>query len=105
MQNVNAIDWGVVVVYFAVVLLVGWWKGRGKRESSESYFISKGTLPWWVIGMAYVATGMNTEQLVGQNGMGYTTGLTVVNWYYTIVIFVYSALIFIFFPVYLRNRV
>lgn len=103
-MSINAIDASVIAAYFAIVIGIGFWKGRGKRGSSSQYFISKGTLPWWVIGAAYVATGMNTEQLVGQNGMGYTIGLTMVNWY-TIVAVVYPALIFFFFPIYLRNNI
>ena len=101
----NAIDGAVIAGYFIVLLAVGIWKGRGKQGTSGQYFFSKGTLPWWAIGMAYIATGMNAEQLVGQNGMGYQYGLVMVNWYYTIVIFVYSALIFVFLPLYLRNNI
>jgi len=104
-MSFQTLDLAVVAVYFALLMVVGLWKGRGKRESSGAYFFSRGTLPWWAMGCAYVAAGMNTEQLVGQNGMGYTVGLTVVNWYYTTVVVVYTALIFFFFPLYLRKRV
>ncbi len=104
-MNYNPLDLLIVVVYFIVLIFVGYWKGRGKQASAEAYFFSKGMLPWWAIGCAYVAAGMNTEQLVGQNGMGYTIGLPVVNWYYTIVPFIITALIFFFFPLYLRNGV
>lgn len=104
-MNYGTLDLVVIGGYFALLIFVGWWKGRGKRKSADSYFFSRGTLPWWAIGCAYAAAGMNTEQLVGQNGMGYTVGLTMVNWYYTIVPFVYGALIFFFFPIYLRNKV
>jgi len=104
-MSANPLDIAVIVGYFALMLFVGIWKGRGKQDTSEHYFFSKGMLPWWVIGMAYVASGMNAEQLVGQNGVGYRYGLVMVNWYYTIVPVVYSALIFVFFPIYLRNNV
>lgn len=103
-MHYNNIDIFVIAGYFVVLLGVGFWKGRGKQENAGQYFISKGTLPWWVIGAAYVATGMNTEQLIGQNGMGYKIGLTMVNWY-LIVAVVYPALIFFFFPIYLRNNI
>ena len=103
--NAGSLDAAVIIGYFVLLLAVGLWQGRKSRDSSGHYFFSKGTLPWWAIGMAYVAAGMNTEQLVGQNGMGYTHGLVMVNWYYTVVVFVYSALIFVFFPIYLRNNV
>ena len=103
-MGVTTWDFVAIILYFAVLLGVGIVKGRGKRAASADYFISKGTLPWWVIAAAFVATGMNTEQLIGQNGMGYTIGLTMVNWY-IIAIFVYSLLVFVFLPIYLRNGI
>jgi SSS family solute:Na+ symporter len=101
----HPIDITIIVGYFVLMLGIGIWQGRGKQGSTGQYFFSKGMLPWWAIGMAYVASGMNAEQLVGQNGVGYKHGLVMVNWYYTIVPVVYTALIFVFFPIYLRNNV
>jgi SSS family solute:Na+ symporter len=93
-----------VVAYFVVLLGIGLWSGRGKRDSAAHYFVSRKMLPWWAIGAAYVATGLNSEQLIGMNGMGYMIGLPLVN-SYLIAIFVYTALIFCFFPLYLRNNI
>ncbi|MDD2462330.1 MAG: sodium/solute symporter, partial [Kiritimatiellae bacterium] len=98
------LDYVTIAVYFVALLGVGFLTGRGKRASSDSYFLSKGTLPWWAIGAAYVATGMNTEQLIGQNGVGYQNGLVMVNWNLTVPV-VYGALIYFFYPVYLRNGI
>jgi len=98
------VDYATITVYFVALLAVGFLTGRGKRASSDSYFLSKGTLPWWAIGAAYVATGMNTEQLIGQNGVGYQNGLVMVNWN-LIAPVVYGALIYFFYPVYLRNGI
>ena len=98
------LDYATIAVYFVALLGIGFLTGRGKRANSDSYFLSKGTLPWWAIGAAYVATGMNTEQLIGQNGVGYQHGLVMANWY-LIVPIVYGALIYFFYPVYLRNGI
>jgi solute:Na+ symporter, SSS family len=98
------LDYATIAIYFLLLLGVGFLTGRGKRGSSDSYFLSKGRLPWWAIGAAYVATGMSTEQLIGQNGVGYKNGLVMVNWY-LIVPVVYGALIYFFYPVYLRNGI
>ncbi len=98
------LDYVTIAIYFVALLVIGFFTGRGKRASSDSYFLSKGTLPWWAIGAAFVATGMNTEQLIGQNGVGYQNGLVMTNWY-LIVPLVYGALIYIFYPVYLRNGI
>ncbi len=103
-MNINAIDVLTIAIYFVVLLAAGFWKGRGKRDTSSQYFVSKGTLPWWVIGAAFVATGMNTEQLIGLNGMAYNVGLPMIN-IYLIAFAVYSLLIFIFLPVYMRNNI
>ena len=93
-----------VVTYFIIILGIGFWSGKGKKGSAANYFVSKGTLPFWAIGAAYVSSGLNPEQLIGMNGMGYMIGLPLVN-SYLIAIVVYSALIFIFFPLYLRNNI
>ena len=103
-MDANSYDILIIAAYFVVLLVVGLAKGRGKRKDTGNYFVAKGSLPWWVIAAAFVATGMNTEQLIGQNGMGYHIGLTMVNWY-SIVFIVYSMLIFIFLPIYLRNYI
>lgn len=100
----NTIDIVTVLAYFAIILGIGFWSGRGKRGSASHYFVSKGTLPFWAIGAAYVSSGLNPEQLIGMNGMGYMVGLPLVN-SYLIAIVVYSALIFWFFPLYLRNNI
>ena len=98
------LDYATIAIYFVALLVLGYFTGRGKRASSDSYFLSKGTLPWWAIGAAYVATGMNTEQLIGQNGVGYQNGIVMVNWN-LIAPVVYGALIYFFYPVYLRNGI
>ncbi len=100
----DTIDVASVVVYFIVLLGIGLWSAKGKQDSAGHYFVSKGMLPWWAIGAAYVTTGLNSEQLIGMNGMGYLIGLPVAN-SYLIAIFVYTALIFVFFPLYLRNNI
>ena len=101
---INMVDLATLVAYFVVVLLLGYFKGRGKRSDTKSFFVARGTLPWWVIAAAFVATGMNTEQLVGQNGMAYKIGLPLLNWYF-IAFIVYTLLMFVFLPVYLRSGI
>ena len=100
----NTLDILTIIGYFVLILGVGLWSGRGKKGTAANYFVSKGTLPFWAIGAAYVASGLNPEQLIGMNGMGYLVGLPLVN-SYLIAIVVYSALIFFFFPLYLRNNI
>lgn len=103
-MSASTIDILTIVGYFVIIIVIGVWSSRGKKEDAAQYFTSKGMLPWWAIGAAYVATGLNSEQLIGMNGMGYLVGLPLVN-SYLIAVFVYTALIFVFFPLYLRNNI
>src|SRR5690606_15606313 len=103
-MSANAIDILTIVGYFVIIIVIGIWSSQGKKYDAAQYFTSKGMLPWWAIGAAYVATGLNSEQLIGMNGMGYLVGLPLVN-SYLIAAFVYTALIYLFFPLYLRNNI
>lgn len=103
-MSTNTLDILTIIAYFIIILAIGLWSGRGKKETAANYFVSKGTLSWWAIGMAYVATGLNSEQLIGMNGMGYMIGLPLVNSYLNAAL-VFSALIYFFFPLYLRNGI
>lgn len=103
-MTTNTADILTIIGYFLLILCVGLWSGRGKKGTAANYFVSKGTLSWWAIGMAYVATGLNSEQLIGMNGMGYMVGLPLVNSYLNAAL-VFTALIYFFFPMYLRNGI
>ena len=102
--SINVIDVATLAIYFIIVLGIGIFKGRGKRSDTKTFFVARGTFPWWVIAAAFVATGMNTEQLVGLNGQAYKIGLPLLNWDF-ICVAVYSILIFIFLPVYMRSGI
>lgn len=103
-MSAGTLDILTIVGYFVFIIVIGVWSSRGRKDDAAQYFTSKGLLPWWAIGAAYVATGLNSEQLIGMNGMGYLVGLPLVN-AYLIAVLVYTALIFVFFPLYLRNNI
>ena len=58
-MNGNYVDIITVIGYFIIILGIGFWSGKGKKGSAAHYFVSKGTLPFWAIGAAYVASGLN----------------------------------------------
>ncbi len=103
-MQANSIDILTIVGYFILLIIIGIWSSRGKKDSAADYFTSKGKLSWWVMGMAYVSTGLNSEQLIGMNGMGYMIGAPLVNSYLNAIL-VFTALIYFFFPMYLRNGI
>lgn len=54
--TLSPIDAAIVVVYFAVVLVMGVYLERRAARSLESYFLGNGKMPWWLLGMSGSST-------------------------------------------------
>ena len=61
-------------------------------------------LPWYAIGFSIIAAGISSEQFVGEMGYAYKLGMPVVNWEW-LVFPALSILLWIFVPLYVRNRI
>jgi len=99
-----SIDYVIIGFYFVVTLAIGFWSARKGKESSKSFFVAEKSLPWWVVGFTMVAASISAEQMLGEVGYGFGSGLVVSNWDLA----VYPSLllmIFIFLPLYLRNGI
>jgi len=57
----TTLDWAVVAVYGAAVLVVGLWFTRRAGTDAESYFLAGRSLPWWILGTSMVATTFSTD--------------------------------------------
>ncbi len=60
-MQLAAIDWTILGVYFAVVLLIGLSVARRAGRSSSDFFLSGRAMPWWLLGMSMVATTFSTD--------------------------------------------
>ena len=75
MVELNALDWALIIGFFAVALLVGLWVAKRAGSSSAEYFLSGRSMPWWLLGMSMVATTFSTDtpnlvtDLVRQHGV------------------------------------
>ena len=90
--------------YLAVVMAIGFASGRGRAASVGEYFRGGNRLPWYAIGFSIVAAGISSEQFVGEMGYAYKLGMPVVNWEW-LVFPALTILLWIFVPLYVRNRV
>ena len=103
--TLNAIDIAVIVISLALVVICGLWAARReKHDSAHGYFLASGKLPWWIIGTAFVSTSVSSEQIVGTIGAAYDKGMAIANWEWWSFP-VYTLLILIFIPLYLKNRI
>ena len=70
-----ALDWLIVVAFFAVTLGIGMAASRRAGSSSVEYFLSGRHMPWWLLGVSMVATTFSADtpnlvtDIVRQNGV------------------------------------
>jgi SSS family solute:Na+ symporter len=69
------IDWLIIGAYFALSLVIGlYYAGRAGR-STEEYFLSDRSMPWWLAGTSMVATTFAADtplavtEMVARNGV------------------------------------
>lgn len=55
MQYLNYIDYGVIVAYLLVLLIIGQVLKKRASASMEDYFLGGRKMPWWALGMSSMA--------------------------------------------------
>jgi solute:Na+ symporter, SSS family len=55
------IDWGIIIAYFVMMLIIGLWASKKAGKSSSDFFLSGRTMPWWLLGFSMVATTFSTD--------------------------------------------
>lgn len=103
MVELTDLDMAVIAGYFAVVIGLGFWVGRGERNALD-YFLAARSLPWYLIGLSFYASNMSGASFVGLMGAAYKHGIVVFNyeWTATIVLVFFAALML---PAFLRARI
>jgi Na+/proline symporter len=75
LSELNYIDWGVITVYFLIILFIAVFYSRKAGEDTKQFFLSGRNLPWWIAGTAMVATTFAADtplavtELVAKNGI------------------------------------
>jgi SSS family solute:Na+ symporter len=79
--DVNAIDYGILGVYFVVVLGIGFVAKRYVKTSLD-YFLSGRSLPAWITGLAFVSANLGATEILGNGANGAQYGVATVNYYW-----------------------
>ncbi|HEX5151417.1 MAG TPA: sodium/solute symporter [Parafilimonas sp.] len=101
------LDWIIVLLYFVLVSLYGYWIYRRKRQleaSSAEFFLAKGELTWWAIGASLIASNISAEQMTGMSGSGFQLGLAISTYEWMAAATLIVVAVF-FMPVYLKNKI
>src|ERR1700712_2522116 len=79
--DVNAVDYGILAVYFIVVLGIGFVAKRYVKTSLD-YFLSGRSLPAWITGLAFVSANLGATEILGNGANGAQYGVATVNYYW-----------------------
>jgi SSS family solute:Na+ symporter len=79
--NLSAVDYGILIVYFCVVLGIGF-VARLFIKSDLDFFLSGRSLPAWITGLAFIAANLGALEILGQAANGAQYGVAAVHYYW-----------------------
>src|SRR4051812_43488958 len=103
-MNITAIDWAIVVGYFALSTIIGFIFTKRGGESLEEYFLSGRQVPWWLAGAAMVATTFAADTPLVVTGLVATKGVAG-NWLWWNMVMSGMLTVFFFARLWRRARV
>jgi SSS family solute:Na+ symporter len=101
--QLTEIDWIVIAIYFAILLIVAWWVVKKGKDSATDYFLAGRNLGWWIIGASIFASNIGSEHIVGLAGAGATSGVALAH--YELHAWCLLVLAWVFVPFYMRSMV
>jgi SSS family solute:Na+ symporter len=79
--DANAVDYTLVVAYFAVVLLIGF-AARRRVSDSLDFFLSGRSLPAWVTGLAFISANLGAVEIIGMSANGAQFGMATFHYFW-----------------------
>src|SRR5688500_13477727 len=100
----NPFDFSVFIIYMIVTIAVGFWVAGKQRKTTRGYFLGDKKLPWYVVATSMIAADISSDDLIANAGAAYKYGIVVGigSWNAWII---YSLLIWIFLPYYVRSGI
>ena len=78
---VNALDYLILTIYFAVVVGIGV-MARRAITTSEDFLLSGRSLPAWVTGLAFISANLGAIEILGMAANGAEYGISTVHFYW-----------------------
>jgi SSS family solute:Na+ symporter len=79
--HLSAIDYTILIVYFAFVLGIGWTLRRFVK-SSEDFFLSGRSIPAWIAGLAFISANLGAQEVIGMGASGAKYGIMTSHFYW-----------------------
>src|SRR6267143_528171 len=81
MVHLSAVDVAIVVIYFVLVLAIGFYLKRFAK-TGEDFFMAGREMTAWVAGLAFVSANLGSLELLGWAGSSYQYGILAAHWYW-----------------------
>ena len=79
--DVNWFDYGILFVYFGLVITIGV-LARRAIATSEDFLLSGRSLPAWVTGLAFISANLGAIEILGMAANGAQYGISTVHFYW-----------------------
>lgn len=81
LTHLSPIDILILVLYFAVVLFIGFYV-KGQTNTSEEFFLAGREMSAWIAGLSFVSANLGSLELMGWAGSAYQYGILAMHWYW-----------------------
>jgi SSS family solute:Na+ symporter len=75
------IDILILVLYFVVVIFIGFYV-KGSTNTSEEFFLAGREMSAWIAGLSFVSANLGSLELMGWAGAAYEYGMLATHWYW-----------------------
>src|SRR6201996_9635692 len=79
--SLSTIDILILVLYFAVVVFIGFYV-KGSTNTSEDFFLAGREMTAWIAGLSFVSANLGSLELMGWAGAAYQYGILAAHWYW-----------------------
>ncbi len=98
------IDWTILVMFFVILLSIGYFASRQAGKSTTNFFLSGRNMPWWLLGVSMVATTFSADTPNLVTDMVRTDGVAS-NWLWWAFLLTGMLTVFIYAKLWNRSRV
>lgn len=79
--SLKPVDITILVLYFAVVIFIGFYV-KGSTNTSEEFFLAGREMSAWIAGLSFVSANLGSLELMGWAGSAYQYGILAMHWYW-----------------------
>jgi SSS family solute:Na+ symporter len=79
--HLTPVDVLILVLYFAVVVFIGFYV-KGSTNTSEEFFLAGREMSAWIAGLSFVSANLGSLELMGWAGAAYQYGILATHWYW-----------------------